>query len=94
MTLLKPHTEMSMLRNMGVNAVRQNIQYVPPQWIQYIYEKHGIYTMLIVHLEDTPNVGGKWIPNTEYSDSKTEALIISESGFNGPRKYPGLCCFY
>ncbi|WP_432670228.1 glycoside hydrolase family 2 TIM barrel-domain containing protein [Flavobacterium sp. SM2513] len=72
-------TEMSMLRNMGINAVRQYTG-VPPQWIEYIYEKYGIYTMLNYSFGRYGlNVGGKWIPNTEYSDSKTEALLISES---------------
>ncbi|MFM9947750.1 MAG: glycosidase, partial [Saprospiraceae bacterium] len=38
-------SEMSMLKNMGVNVVRQYTG-VPARWIQYIYEKYGIYTML------------------------------------------------
>jgi hypothetical protein len=72
-------TEMSMLRNMGVNAVRQYTG-VPPKWVQYIYEKYGIYTMLNYSFGRYGlNVGGKWIPNTEYSDPKTEALLVSEA---------------
>ena len=72
-------TEMPLLKNMGVNTVRQYTG-VPPKWIQYIYEKYGIYTMLNYSFGRYGlNVGGKWIPNTEYSDSKTEALLIAES---------------
>ena len=33
-------SEMSLLKNMGVNAIRQYTG-VPPKWIQYIYEKFG-----------------------------------------------------
>ena len=38
-------TEMSLLKNMGVNVIRQYTG-VPAKWIQYIYENYGIYTML------------------------------------------------
>ena len=38
-------TEMSLLKNMGVNVIRQYTG-VPKRWIQYIYEQYGIYTIL------------------------------------------------
>ncbi|MBT8284261.1 MAG: glycosidase, partial [Flavobacteriaceae bacterium] len=38
-------TEMSLLKNMGVNVIRQYTG-VPARWIKYIYENYGIYTML------------------------------------------------
>jgi hypothetical protein len=72
-------TEMSMLKNMGVNAVRQYTG-VPPQWVTYIYEKYGIYTMLNHSFGRYGlTVGGKWVANTEYSDPKTEALLLAET---------------
>jgi hypothetical protein len=72
-------TEMSLLRNMGVNAIRQYTG-VPPRWIQYIYEKYGIYTMLNHSFGRYGlNVGGKWVANTEYSDSKTQELLLAET---------------
>ena len=37
--------EMPLLREMGVNVIRQ-YNTIPPRWIQYIYEQHGIYTMI------------------------------------------------
>ena len=37
--------EMPLLKKMGVNAIRQYTT-IPPRWIQYIYEKYGIYTMI------------------------------------------------
>ena len=37
--------EMGLLKNMGVNVIRQYTG-VQPKWIQYIYENYGIYTLL------------------------------------------------
>ena len=38
-------SEMSLLQNMGVNAIRVYTG-IPKKWIEYIYFKYGIYTML------------------------------------------------
>ena len=38
-------SEMTLLKNMGVNVIRQYAA-VPPHWVQYIYEHYGIYTMI------------------------------------------------
>lgn len=70
--------EMSLLKNMGVNAIRQYIG-VPAKWIQYIYEKYGIYTML-----NHPfgryglSIDGDWVANTEYADPRVHDLLLSE----------------
>ncbi len=37
--------EMGLLKNMGVNSIRVYTG-IQPKWIRYIYERHGIYTML------------------------------------------------
>ncbi|WP_411279679.1 hypothetical protein [Gemmatimonas sp.] len=37
--------EMGLLKVMGVNVIRQ-YNGVPPRWVKYIYEQHGIYTAL------------------------------------------------
>ncbi|MBK8556277.1 MAG: glycosidase [Lewinellaceae bacterium] len=70
--------EMSMLKNMGVNTIRQYTG-VPPRWITYIHEKYGIYTVLN-HTFGRYGllVGGAWAPNTEYSDPRVRELLISE----------------
>ena len=39
------HREMTLLKQMGVNVIRQYSS-IPPKWIKYIYEKYGIYTMI------------------------------------------------
>ncbi|MDX5320757.1 MAG: hypothetical protein LPK45_06615, partial [Bacteroidota bacterium] len=56
--------EMTLLKNMGVNAVRMYTG-VPARWIQYIYETHGIYTMLNHSFGRYGlTLDGNWFPNT------------------------------
>ncbi|MGB0931172.1 MAG: glycoside hydrolase family 2 TIM barrel-domain containing protein [Chitinophagales bacterium] len=71
-------SEMSLLKEMGVNTIRVYTG-IPSKWITYIYEKYGIYTML-----NHPfgrygvSIDGEWIPNTEYSDSKVKETLLAE----------------
>ncbi|MEZ4986884.1 MAG: glycoside hydrolase family 2 TIM barrel-domain containing protein [Saprospiraceae bacterium] len=70
--------EMSLLRNMGVNAVRQYTG-VPAKWIAYIYEKYGIYTMLNHSFGRYGlTLDGTWVANTEYADPRVRALLLAE----------------
>ena len=72
-------TEMSLLKNMGVNVIRQYTG-IQPKWIQYIYEKYGIYTMLNHTFGRYGlTLNGTWAPNTEYSNPLTHDLLIKES---------------
>ncbi|PHN02918.1 glycoside hydrolase family 2 TIM barrel-domain containing protein [Flavilitoribacter nigricans] len=72
-------TEMSMLKHMGVNVIRQYTG-VQPRWIQYIYEKYGIYTMLNHSFGRYGlTLNGEWVPNTEYADPRTRQLLLSET---------------
>lgn len=71
-------TEMSLLKNMGVNAIRQYTG-IQPKWIKYIYEKYGIYTVLNHSFGRYGlTLDGLWVANTEYSDSCTRKLLISQ----------------
>ncbi|WP_334113443.1 glycoside hydrolase family 2 TIM barrel-domain containing protein [Paucihalobacter sp.] len=71
-------TEMGLLKNMGVNSIRVYTG-IQPRWIQYIYEKYGIYTMLNHSFGRYGlTINGAWIPNTEYSDAATQQLLLSE----------------
>ena len=87
--------EMSLLKNMGVNAVRQYTG-VPPKWITYMYEQHGIYTMI-----NHPfgryglTIDGDWMANTEYADPRVSALLIRETKdmVNQYKETPGLLMF-
>lgn len=70
--------EMSLLKNMGINAIRVYTG-IQPKWIQYIYETYGIYTMVNHSFGRYGlNVGGTWVANTEYSDPKTRDLLLKE----------------
>lgn len=73
-------TDMSMLRNMGVNAIRQHMG-VPAKWVKYMYEQYGIYTMIYtsfgrygVALED-----GTWMSNTDYADPRVRKALLKEA---------------
>lgn len=71
-------TEMSMLKNMGVNVIRQYTG-VQAKWIQYIYENYGIYTMLNHSFGRYGlTLNGTWEANTEYSDPRVRELLIAE----------------
>ena len=70
--------EMSLLKNMGVNTIRQYVG-INPKWIQYIYEKYGIYTV-INHTFGRYGLTlhGVWVLNTEYSDPATRELLLKQ----------------
>lgn len=72
-------SEMPLLKNMGVNVIRQYTG-VPARWIQYIYEKYGIYTMLNHSFGRYGlTLSGAWVPNTEYADPRTRDLLLAET---------------
>lgn len=71
-------SEMGLLKNMGVNVIRQYTG-VQPKWIKYIYENYGIYTMLNHSFGRYGlTLNGAWVANTEYSDPDTQKLLLSE----------------
>lgn len=70
--------EMSLLKNMGVNVIRQYMG-IPSKWIKYIYEKYGIYTVLNHSFGRYGlTIDGAWVQNTDYANPKTEILLLSE----------------
>lgn len=87
--------EMSLLKSMGVNAIRSYTG-IQPKWITYIYENYGIYTMLNhafgrygLTLESV------WVANTEYDDPRTMKLLVSEAKemANEYKNTPGLLLY-
>jgi hypothetical protein len=71
--------EMSLLKNMGVNAIRQYTG-VPAKWITYIYEQHGIYTMLNHSFGRYGlSLDGDWVANTEYADPRVRKVLMAET---------------
>lgn len=70
--------EMALLQNMGVNSIRVYTG-IPKEWITYIYETYGIYTMLNHSFGRYGlTIDGVWQPNTDYSDPRVKALLIDE----------------
>jgi len=68
--------EMSLLQNMGVNAIRVYTG-IQPKWITYIYENYGIYTMLNHSFGRYGlTLEGAWVGNTEYSDPRVIELLL------------------
>lgn len=88
-------TEMPLLRNMGVNTIRQYTG-VPARWIKYIYENYGIYTMLNHSFGRYGlTINGVWFPNTEYGDPRVRALLLAEVTqlVNDYKDTPGLLMY-
>ena len=71
-------TEMPLLKNMGVNVIRQYTG-VPAKWITYIYEKYGIYTMLNHSFGRYGlTLNGAWVSHTDYGHPLTRELLLEE----------------
>ncbi len=71
-------SEMSLLKNMGVNTIRAYVG-MQPKWIQYIYEKYGIYTVINHSFGRYGlTLDGAWVANTEYADPLTRELLLKE----------------
>jgi hypothetical protein len=71
--------EMSLLKNMKVNVIRQYTG-VPAKWIKYIYENYGIYTMLNHSFGRYGlTINGKWEPNTDYSNPLVKEQLLKET---------------
>ena len=70
--------EMGLLKNMGVNVIRQYMG-VPSKWITYIHEKFGIYTILNHTFGRYGlNVDNAWIPNVDYGDPEIQSMLLQE----------------
>ena len=87
--------EMSLLREMNVNAIRHYSD-IPAKWIQYIFENYGIYTMINHSFgRYGMSVDDEWKPITDYSDSKMQEILLSEIEVmvNNYKNTPGLLLY-
>ncbi len=72
-------TDMVLLKGMGVNTIRC-FSTIPPRWIEYIYGKYGIYTMVNDLMgRYGVSVNGKWFPQTDYSDLNTRKVLVAQA---------------
>lgn len=70
--------EMNLLKQIGVNAIRVYTG-ISKNWIEYIYDNFGIYTMLNHSFGRYGlTLDGKWVGNTEYSDPAVQAILLHE----------------
>ena len=70
--------EMSLLKNMGVNTIRQ-YSGIPSRWITYIYEKYGIYTILNHTFGRYGlTINNTWVANTDYSSNEVQTILLQE----------------
>ena len=71
-------SEMGLLKNMGVNTIRTYTG-IQPKWVQYIYENHGIHTILNHSFGRYGlTLDGAWVPVTDYSNPAVRELLMSE----------------
>lgn len=88
-------SEMSLLKNMGVNVIRQYTG-VPARWIEYIHKNYGIYTMLNHSFGRYGlTLDGVWTPVTIYDDKATQEHLMDEvtNLVNEYKDTPGLLLY-
>jgi hypothetical protein len=70
--------EMALLRDMGVNTIRQYIG-IPERWVRYIYEKYGIYTVLNHSFGRYGlMINNTWEADTDYSKPQVKEILLKE----------------
>lgn len=70
--------EMGLLKNMGVNVIRQYTG-VPAKWITYIHKKFGIYTVLNHTFGRYGlTVDNTWVTNVNYGDPEIQSILLQE----------------
>ena len=70
--------EMSLLRNMGVNTIRVYVG-IPARWVQYIYERYGIYTIINHPMARYGyTLDGVWVASVDYADPRLRAALQAE----------------
>jgi len=88
-------SEMSLLKDMGINTIRVYIG-IQPKWIAYIYEKYGIYTMINHSFGRYGlSINENWIAETNYSNLDVQKVLLDEVS-KMTEKYkdtPGLLLF-
>ena len=70
--------DMSLLRDMGVNAIRQFAD-IPPKWIEWIYKNYGIYVVLNPLMGRYGiDVNGAFVANVDYSSPSQRKAILAQ----------------
>ena len=70
------HAEMTLLRDMGVNAIRQ-YDVIPPRWVEWIYDNYGIFTAINNLMGRYGlTIEGVWVPNIDYGNPRHREEIL------------------
>jgi len=70
--------DFGLMAKAGINANR-SFATIPPKWVTYIYQQHGIMTLINPLMgRYGANVGGVWRPFTNYSDELTREALKAE----------------
>jgi beta-galactosidase len=71
--------DMGLLKAAGVNTIR-TFSMVPPKWVTYIYQEHGIMSVVNPLMGRYGySINGRWVPFTDYSDSLTRATLLKDT---------------
>jgi hypothetical protein len=72
------HRDMDLLRDMGVNLIRQSPG-IPPRWIAWIFEHYHIYTAINPFLgRYGATIDGVWIAHIDYGDPRQRRALLGE----------------
>jgi beta-galactosidase len=89
------HRELPLLQAMGVNTLRL-YDSIPPRWVQWIYERYGIYTMINpLFGRYGISVNGRWVATVNYADPTHREAIRTATlaSVERYRSTPGVLLF-
>ena len=70
--------EFGLMKAAGVNTIR-SFSMIPPKWITYIYNEHGIMSVVNPLMGRYGySINGRWVPFTDYSDENTRATLKAD----------------
>ncbi|TQF13872.1 hypothetical protein FJV41_21645 [Myxococcus llanfairpwllgwyngyllgogerychwyrndrobwllllantysiliogogogochensis] len=70
--------EMTLLRDMGVNAIRQ-FDDIPPRWVEFIFKNYAITTVVNPLMgRYGATVNGTFVPNIDYSNAAHRKALLEE----------------
>src|SRR5262245_10764371 len=70
--------DMRLLRDMGVNAIRQ-FGDIPPRWVEWIYDHYGIYVVINPLLGRYGlDVDGVWVSRVDYGAPAHRRAILAQ----------------
>jgi beta-galactosidase len=87
--------EFGLMKAAGINTIR-SFAMIPPEWVTYIFKEHGIRTVINPLMGRYGyNVGGRWVPNVDYSDELTRSTLLVDmmEYVNEYKNTPGILMF-